>query len=146
LALIYALEHSSHVAGRICIAGGGIHNDREWHSEYERRKEQEGERLPDFDYPSNMEVNKELNRSWKRYIQKPTLLRAIAGLEIPTLFVYGARDIRPSWPVEQMAHLMPDAHFKSIEGAEHVIWFSRPNELRSLLRRFVDDIQRKEKR
>jgi proline iminopeptidase len=122
LALIYALEHASHVAGLICIAGGRIHNDREWHDEYERRKEQEGERLPEFEFPPNMEVNKQLNRSWKRYIQKPNLLRAM--------------------PVEQVAHLMPDARFELIEGAEHVIWFSRPNELRSLLRSFVDDTWR----
>jgi proline iminopeptidase len=140
LALIYALEHASHVAGLICIAGGRIHNDREWHDEYERRKEQEGERLPEFDYPPNMEVNKQLNRSWKRYVQRPTLLRAISRLEIPALFVYGTRDIRPGWPVEQVAHLMPDARFELMEGAEHVIWFSHPNELRSLLRNFVDDI------
>jgi hypothetical protein len=31
-----------------------------------------------------------------------------------------------------------------IEGAEHAIWFSRHNELRSLLRYFVDDIIVKE--
>jgi proline iminopeptidase len=36
LALIYASEYTPHVAGLICIAGGRIHNDREWHSEYER--------------------------------------------------------------------------------------------------------------
>ena len=78
----------------------------------------------------------------KRYIQKPTLLRAIAELEIPELFVYGAGDIRPSWPVGQVAHLMPDARFELIDEAEHVIWFSRTNELRSLLRSFVDDIWR----
>jgi proline iminopeptidase len=66
----------------------------------------------------------------------------MSSLEIPALFVYGAEDIRPSWPVEQMAHLIPDAQFELIEGAEHVIWFSRPNELRSLLRSFVDGIRR----
>jgi proline iminopeptidase len=145
LALIYSLEYSSRVAGLICIAGGRIHNDREWHDEYERRKEQEGERLPEFDYPPNMEVNKQLNRSWKRYIQRPSLLRAISSLEIPALFVYGAKDIRPMWPVEQVASLMPDARFELIEGAEHVIWLSRPNELKSLLRSFIDDTQRMEK-
>jgi proline iminopeptidase len=38
LALIYALEHPTKVAGLICISGGRMHNDREWHNEYERRK------------------------------------------------------------------------------------------------------------
>ena len=83
LALIYALEHPLHVAGLICISGGRIHNDREWHDEYERKKEQDGEKVPEFDYPPNMEVNKGLNRSWKKYIQKHTLLRAISRLEMP---------------------------------------------------------------
>ncbi len=31
LALLYTLEHSSRVAGLICIAGGRVHDDREWH-------------------------------------------------------------------------------------------------------------------
>jgi pimeloyl-ACP methyl ester carboxylesterase len=35
LALIYASEYTPHVVSLICIAGGRIHNDREWHNEYE---------------------------------------------------------------------------------------------------------------
>ncbi len=139
LALFYALEYAANVAGLICIAGGRIHNDREWHDEYERRKGEE--RVPEFDYPPNMEVNKQLNRSWKRYIQNPDLLRSLSKLETPALFVYGDRDIRPSWAVEQVGNLMPNARFEFIKGAEHVIWFSRPNELKLLLRNFVDDIK-----
>jgi proline iminopeptidase len=143
LALIYTLEYPAHVAGLICIAGGRVHNDREWHSEYERRKQQEGEQVPHFDYPPNLEVNKELNRSWKRYIQDPTLLKSISLLMAPALFVYGDKDIRPSWPVEQVSNLMPNARFEFVKGAEHVIWFSHANELRSLIRGFVDDIKGK---
>ena len=137
LALIYALEHTERVAGLVCVSGGRMHNDREWHAEYERRREQEGEHVPRFDYPPNMEVNREINRSWKRYIQKPDLLQAISRLDVPALFVYGDRDIRPRWPVEQVARLMPRARFELIEGAEHVIWFTHADELGSLLRDFV---------
>jgi proline iminopeptidase len=144
LALFYALEHAENVAGLICISGGRIHNDREWHSEYERRKEQEGERIPHFAYLPNMEVNKQINRSWKRYIQNPALLKSISKLDVPALFVYGDEDIRPSWSVEQVANLMPNARFEFVEGAEHVIWFSHSNELKSLLRNFVDDIKCRE--
>jgi proline iminopeptidase len=144
LALLYALEYTPHVAGLICIAGGRIHNDRDWHNEYERRIELEGEHVPHFAYPPNYEVNEQLNRSWKRYIQNPTLLKTISRLRVPALFVYGEKDIRPSWPVEQVANLMPKARFELIEGAEHVIWFSHPNELKSILRDFVDDLRRKE--
>jgi proline iminopeptidase len=137
LALIYALEHTTKVAGLICISGGRMHNDREWHSEYERRKESEGERVPDFKYPPNREVNRQLNQSWKQYIQKPDLLRKISELNIPALFVYGDRDIRPSWPIQQVANLIPNARFEMIEGAEHVIWFSHEDELKDLLRDFL---------
>ena len=43
LALVYALEYTQHVSGLICIAGGRVHNDREWHSEYKRKKQLVGE-------------------------------------------------------------------------------------------------------
>ena len=137
LALLYALEHTSRVAGLICISGGRVHNDREWHKEYERRKEEE--HVPQFLYPPNRKVNKQINNDWKRYIQNPDLLSAISRLRVPALFVYGDQDIRPSWPVEQIARLMPAARFELIEGAEHVIWFSHENELRVLLRAFVQE-------
>jgi proline iminopeptidase len=141
LALFYSLEYTQHVAGLICISGGRIHNDREWHKEYERRKEQEGEQIPKFDYPTNREVNSQVNLSWKHYIQNPALLKAISKLELPALFVYGDKDIRPRWPVEQVANLMPQARFEVLEGAEHVIWLSHSNELESLLRTFVNDVE-----
>ena len=142
LGLIYALEHSSRVAGLICIAGGRMHDDREWHAEYERRKAEEGEYLPEFLYPPNPDVNKQVNASWKRYIKQPDLLSRISKLQIAALFVYGERDIRPSWPTEQIANLMPNARFELVRGAEHVIWSTHENELRILLREFVSDIIR----
>ncbi|HZM99201.1 MAG TPA: alpha/beta hydrolase [Pyrinomonadaceae bacterium] len=140
LALIYALEHSSRVSGLICIAGGRMHDDREWHAEYTRRKAEEGEYLPEFLYPTNREVNKQVNASWKRYIKKPDLLSTISKLRVPALFVYGDRDIRPSWPTEQIANLMPNARFEMIRGAEHFIWSTHESELRSLLRQFVGQL------
>ena len=147
LALAYALAHPARVSGLLCIAGGKVHDDRDWHETYDRRMREQGERLPHFAYPPNMEVNEQINRSWKRYIIKsPHLLKDISELMMPALFVYGEEDIRPRWPTEQLAHLMPNSRFELIDGAEHVIWFSHPNELKSILRNFVDDIIRKGKR
>ena len=140
LALIYALEHSSRVAGLICIAGGRMHDDRQWHEEYKRRKEQEGEYVPQFLYPPNTEVNKQVGSSWKSYIHDADLFLKISRLRVPALFVYGERDIRPRWPTEQIAHLMPNARFELISGAEHVIWSTHENELRGLLREFVEGL------
>ena len=140
VALMYALEHSTRVAGLICISGGRMHNDREWHKEYERRKKTEGERLPEFKYPPNLEISRRVNQSWKQYIQKPDLFRRISELKTPALFVYGEKDIRPSWPIEQLASLMPNARFELIGGAEHVIWSSHENELKDLLRGFLEHL------
>jgi len=140
LALAYTLKHTSQVSGLICIAGGRIHNDREWHKEYRRRKDEEGEALPNFEYPTNMEVNKQVNRSWKRYIQSPNLLKVISQLAIPALFIYGEKDIRPSWPIEQLANLMPNARFELIKGAAHFMWLTHANELKAHLREFLKSI------
>ena len=95
--------------------------------------------LPEFIYPPNRDVNIQPNRAWKTYIQSPDLLLKISRLQMPALFVYGERDIRPSWTIKQVAQLMPKARFERIDGAEHVIWFSHDNELRELLREFVSD-------
>lgn len=140
LALAYTLAYPAHVLGLLCIAGGKVHNDREWHQEYERRQKEEGEILPAFEYPANEIVNEQVNRSWKKYIQEPGLLKVISQLEIPAIFVYGEKDIRPSWPVEQLAQLIPRGRFELIKGAAHCIWLTHSNELQLLLRDFLQSI------
>jgi len=137
LALAYALEYPEHVHGFICIAGGRMHNDREWHRIYSERRDQGLEILPAFDYPTNMEVNAEVNRSWKQYIQRSSLFKEIAQLDRPALFLYGDRDIRPSWPVEQITQLLPNASLTMIAGADHHIWVTHAEVMRELLRDFV---------
>lgn len=101
--------------------------------------------MPDFKFPPNTEVNKQVNRSWKRYVQNPALLKKISRLETPALFVYAENDIRPRWATEQLANLMPKARFEPVEGAEHLIWATHANELKSLVRNFLDEIKRQEK-
>ena len=67
LALAYALHYPEHVYSFVCIAGGRVHNDREWHRVYEERRGQGLEPLPVYDYPPNLEVNAQVNQSWKQY-------------------------------------------------------------------------------
>src|SRR6266536_4324274 len=110
--------------------GGRIHDDREWHRIYSERRDQGLETLPSFDYPPNLEINAEVNHSWKQYIQRPSLLKQIAHLDRPALFLYGDRDIRPSWPVEQVAQLLPNASFQMIAGADHHIWTTHAEVMR----------------
>lgn len=137
LALAYARQYPNRTSGILCIAGGRINNDREWHKVYRHGRDAGLERLPTFDYPANMEVNAQVNASWKQYIQDPNLLRDFSNLKIPALFLYGEADIRPSWPVAQLANLMPNGRFQSIPGAQHYIWLTHAKQLKRYLRDFI---------
>src|SRR5678815_3929746 len=57
LALIYALAHPQRVTALLCLSGGRMNNDREWHDAYDRNRVEVGERLPEFAYPFNADVN-----------------------------------------------------------------------------------------
>ena len=137
LAIAYAVEFPERVLGVLGISGGVIHKDKAWSDQYNRRSKAGEECVPDFDYPPNMEVNKAVNTSWREYVRKPDLLRRIANSQVPSIFVFGGSDIRPSWPVEQLASLMPRGSFVSIPGASHAIWLTHDGELRSHIREFI---------
>lgn len=136
LALAYALEHPDKTKALLYISGNGIQRNREWSDEYKRNKEELGEEQPQMKYPHNNQVNKLCNHSWQTYIQQPMLLKKISELRIPALFVYGSKDIRPSWPAKQIAALLPNAQFVNIDDAPHYIWLTHPEEIRVVLREF----------
>ena len=137
LAIAYAVEFPERVLGVLGISGGVIHKDKAWSDQYNRRSKAGEECVPDFDYPPNMEVNKAVNTSWREYVRKPDILRRISNSQVPSIFVFGGSDIRPSWPVEQLASLMPRGSFVSIPGASHAIWLTHDGELRSHIREFI---------
>jgi proline iminopeptidase len=103
LAIAYALTFTERVAGIVGLSGGVLHKDRAWSDQYNRLKETGGEADPDFEFPPNMEVNREVSASWAEFTRNPDFLRRVANLDVPALFVYGERDIRPLWPVKQTA-------------------------------------------
>lgn len=82
-----------------------------------------------------MDVNRQLTAEWREFCKRPGLLRELAGLTTPALF--GDKDIRPHWPIEQVATLLPRAEWHLIEGATHNLWLDVPDQLRGLLREFV---------
>ena len=135
LAIAYSVTHANKVMGIIGISGGFIHKDRAWSNQYTRLKDQET--VPDFLYPPNLEVNEQVNESWSEFVRKPDILRVIADIPIPAILICGERDVRPSWPIQQLATLLPRGKFVSIQGAEHAIWLLRPNELANRLRDFI---------
>ncbi len=118
LSLIYALTHPERCASLLCLAGGRLSNDREWYAAYARGVE-EGREVPlQTDPPTNMAVNRHLSADFKRYLQRPTLFREVAALQVPALFLYGDADIRPSWAVAQIAALLPQAQFVLLSKAD----------------------------
>jgi pimeloyl-ACP methyl ester carboxylesterase len=122
------------------ISGNGVQRNREWSEEYHKNKNEIGEQMPTMRYPGNETVNKLGNKSWQKYIRHPMLLKRIADLTVPVLFVYGSKDIRPSRPTEQLANLMPYVRFVVIEDAAHYIWLTHDKELRQVLRSFLSEI------
>jgi len=138
LALVYALRHRDRVDGVVCLSGGRFHNDRDWHKAYEERRSEEV--LPAFAFPPNMEVCGQVNRSAREFLKRPTLWKELSRLDVPALFVYGINDIRPSWCVEQVANVMPNARFVMIDGADHHPWTTHASTLQSELTGFIDSL------
>lgn len=134
-ALLYALVYPQSTAGVVCLSGGMVSDDRQWHAQYKRL--QATEEIPVTAYPVNQDVNQQMNRDWKQYIHRPTLLRELARTQIPALFLYGEDDIRPSWAVEQVAALMPHARFVLVPDAPHLLWSRQPEAVQTLLRTFL---------
>lgn len=128
---MYCLAQPERCIGLLRVAGGRLNNDREWHAAYERGMQEGRESPPEFAYPPNLVANKQLNADYKRYGQRPSLFREVAMLDGPALFVYGAEDIRPSWSVEQVATLMPRAHFVLLPGADHYPDRTHPAQMRT---------------
>jgi len=136
LAIIYAIRYRERVDAVVCISGGRFHNDRDWHKAYEERRSKEV--LPEFAFPPNMDVNRQVNQSGREYMRRPTLWRDLSNVDIPTLFLYGAEDIRPSWCVEQVANVIPKSRFVMINGADHHIWTTHASTLQSELTAFIE--------
>ncbi len=140
LALAYALEFPGRADAIVCLAGGRIHNDRDWHAAYSEGRDAGREPPLDYAYPYNPDVNLQLNAEWKVYIKQPDLLARLSRLETPALFVYGSDDIRPAWPIEQVARLLPNARFEMLAGADHHLWQGHADALSSLLNDFVSAV------
>lgn len=133
LALAYLLRYPQWILGLIGISGGRIVNDREWSKTYKANLQERGEDYGGKLFIADPEVNLIGNRTWRRYIQRPGLLREIATIKVPAIYISASEDIRPTWPTQQLAQLIPKGQYHEIEGAAHCIWLSHPEELGSLL-------------
>lgn len=133
LALAYAWHYPERVAGLMAISGGLLVKDRTWNEAYHAGKEGQGEALPPMAYAANLEVNRALNSSWREFTHRADLWRRALAITCPALWVYAENDIRPSWPEQQVAALLPHGEFRLIAGAEHAIWLTHAEMLRAEL-------------
>ena len=73
------------------------------------------------------EVHASLGDSFTDWIHRPDLWRGLAGCEVPMHFIAAGDDIRPSWPLAQLAALVPRGEFSTVPGVPHDFWFTHPD-------------------
>jgi hypothetical protein len=86
-----------------------------------------------------------INSETERFVSvgATKLWTVASGSETPILFFNGglcvfinaSDDIRPNWPTQQLAALIPKAKYVEIVGAAHSIWLTHMEELQIELRR-----------
>lgn len=140
VALAYALRYPLRTMGVIGIAGGKVVDDRAWSETYRARLHAVGEDNGGKEFHADPDANRQGNASWRAYCRRPALLRELADLDVPCVFINAAEDIRPNWPTQQLAKLIPHAHYMEIAGAAHTIWLTHATELRHALRDAVASI------
>lgn len=123
LAVRYALDHPTSVSRVIGIAGHGLHKDRTWSQQYEELKGTE----PELAIPWEPAVWRALQDSFLEWIHEPQLFRNLADSPVPMKIVAAGNDIRPSWPLQQLAALVPAGSFEVVPDVSHDFWSTHPD-------------------
>jgi len=122
LAVRYAMEHPGRVRAVVGIAGHGLHEDRTWSQVYEGSRHLEDDVVIDW-VPS---VHAALNDSFVQWIHQPDVFRRLADCTVPMSFIAAQNDIRPSWPLRQLAALVPGGRFEELPDVAHDFWATDP--------------------
>jgi proline iminopeptidase len=122
LAVRYALEHPDRVAAVVGIAGHGLHKDRSWSEAYHARRHTEDAIRIDW----SREVHAAMSESFLEWIHEPGLLRSLADSPVRMRFIAAAKDIRPNWPLRQLAQLVPAGSFEVVAEVDHNFWTTDP--------------------
>ena len=68
-----------------------------------------------------------LSASFTEWIHQPDLWRRLADSRVPMQFLAAGDDIRPSWPLQQLATLVPHGSFTTIPNVPHDFWATDPS-------------------
>lgn len=123
LGVRYAVEQPGAVRAVIGLCGKGPHRDRTWSEAYEAGKATE----PVVDIAWVPEVHAALSESFTEWVHRPDLWRGLADCPVPMRFIAAGDDIRPSWPLAQLAALVPHGMFTTAPGVPHDFWSTHPH-------------------
>jgi proline iminopeptidase len=121
LAVRYAVENPRAVTKVVGIAGRGPQRDRTWSEAYEAGRATE---VVDIEWVP--EVHALLSETFTAWIHRPDLWRRIADCPVPMHFIAAGDDIRPDWPLRQLAELVPHGRFSTVPGVGHDFWHTHP--------------------
>jgi proline iminopeptidase len=122
LAVRYGVEYPHVVTAVVGIAGKGPQRDRTWSEAYDAGKA--AEPVADIDWVP--EVHASLSESFTEWIHQPELWRGLADCAVPMHFIAAGDDIRPAWPLAQLAAVLPRGRFSTVPGVPHDFWFTHP--------------------
>jgi proline iminopeptidase len=94
------------------------------------------ERLLSPYFLSDPEVNPTLNAEM-RTLTEADLIERCRALEVPTLIIDGARDLRPRWAVDSLADALPDVTRVTLKAAGHLPWLDEPARFAAALSEFA---------
>lgn len=122
LAIRYALDRPASVRSVVAVAGHGLHQDRTWSRAYHAARDSE----PVVDVAWDPAVHRCLTESFVEWIHESDLLRRLADCPVPVTVVVAGNDVRPSWPLHQLANVLPRGRLVEVAGVPHDFWSTHP--------------------